>query len=116
MAGQEGVPYGNYTVGTGIIGSIAAEGGLLALLVYSTWMGVLIRFFDELTITHIYNPFAVAITATGLGQLVGLPRGETGSFAALLMIAFISSLIICGLISWFASSIGLVSPSYPQKY
>lgn len=86
QANFEGVPIGRMTIGPGIVGSAAAEGGWYAAIIYAVFFGLMMRFFDEFTSLYPYSPFVVLLVAADIGQIIGLPRGETGSFAAVYLL------------------------------
>lgn len=65
----------------GIIGSAAAEGGFLAVLIYAAAFGLFLRFYEEIMSLAPWSPFAVLPVASSLGQILGLARGETAVFA-----------------------------------
>ncbi len=65
----------------GVIGSAAAEGGWYAVILYGIAFGLFLRFFDEIIRLAPWSPFAVLPVASGLGQVLGLARGETSVFA-----------------------------------
>ncbi|TVQ32395.1 MAG: hypothetical protein EA376_05870 [Phycisphaeraceae bacterium] len=70
----------NFSIGPGMIGHIAADNPLLALIPYAIGLGLILRYFDEVVRLHPYNPFMVLPMGTALGQIIGLPRGELGLF------------------------------------
>lgn len=74
------------TLGPGIIGHAAAEGGWIALIVYGLIAGLFIRLLDELHWYHASSPLAVAALGSSFGQVVGFARGETAAFVALFLI------------------------------
>lgn len=65
----------------GILGSAAAEGGLVAVLIYGVAFGLFLRFFDELISRAPWSPMVVLPVSSNLGQVLGLARGETAVFA-----------------------------------
>ena len=106
LAGMRGVPIGQFSVGPGVIGSAACEGGLYALFIYAVWLGLMARYFDELVKLNILSPVAVLIVGAGLGQWLAVPRGETGSFAAIYLFTFIGAYIFSTPLSAIAISFG----------
>lgn len=82
QANVQGVVVDELTLPPGIVGYIAAEGGLIALLVYGVFYGFFIRFFDELVALNPMSPMVVLPIGTQLGQILGLFRGELSMFGA----------------------------------
>ena len=111
LAGMRGVPIGNFSVGPGVIGHAACEGGLYALFIYGVWLGFMTRCFDEVVRLNILSPVAVLIVGAGLGHWLAVPRGETGSFAAIYMFTFIGGLMFTSPLSAIAITFGADSTS-----
>ena len=81
---------GKISVGPGIIGHAEAEGGWYALVIYALLSGLSLRLCDEAIVAHYNNIFVVLPIGTALGQIMAVPRGETG------LMAGISALTIVG--------------------
>lgn len=81
MANRSGVNRKVLTIGPGIIGHAAAEGGWIALIVYAMLAGLCLRLYDEIVRKCPTSPFVVLPIGASLGQVVGLARGETAAFA-----------------------------------
>lgn len=86
MARMQNVQRNELNIGPGIIGTAGCEGGWYAIVVYAVLGGLFLRFFDEAIRLNPYSPFVVLATMSALGQILGLARGETSSFAALTVI------------------------------
>jgi hypothetical protein len=72
------------SIGAGIVGTANAEGGWYALVIYALLGGLLLRFLDEVVLSH-DSPFVVLPVGCSLGQILGLARGETSAFTFLLL-------------------------------
>lgn len=68
------------TIGPGIIGHAAVDGGFPVVILYAVLGGLLLRFLDEAARTHATQPLVVLPIGCALGQVLGLARGETGVF------------------------------------
>lgn len=91
MAAVTRVNRARLKLSVGVIGHAAAEGGWIALLVYSVLGGLLIRFFDEILQRNTWSPFVVLAMGAALGQVLGIPRGETSVMAILFVIQTIGT-------------------------
>jgi hypothetical protein len=80
------------TIGPGIVGHAAAEGGWYALLVYAVLAGLYGRFFDEIVHGNAQSPFVVLAVGSALGHVVGIPRGTSDAFAFLAVLTIVGSL------------------------
>lgn len=76
-----GVNWDILKIGPGILGHAGAEGGWYALIVYALAGAFFLRFFDQVVQINPMSPFVVLPIGSALGQIVGLPRGETSAFA-----------------------------------
>lgn len=107
MANMKKVNVGLLTMGGGIIGQSAAEGGWYAIVIYAAFFGALLRYFDELARVNAINPFVVVPVASAVGQVIGLPRGEVAAFtfvwlfsvgvSSVLLIVTAKAIEMCGL-------------------
>ncbi|QKK06889.1 MAG: hypothetical protein HND58_01075 [Planctomycetota bacterium] len=73
----------NWNIGPGIIGHIAHDNGWLAMIPYALFIGLYLRFFDEVVRQNPLNPFAILPMGVALGQFIGMPRGEFALFFVL---------------------------------
>lgn len=73
----------NWNIGPGIIGHIAHDNGWLAMIPYALFIGLYLRFFDEVVRRNPLNPFAILPMGVALGQFIGMPRGEFALFFVL---------------------------------
>lgn len=69
-----------YNVGPGLVGHIVNDNPWLALPIYAVFFGLYLRFLDETVRYNGLNPFVLLPIGVGLGQIVGIPRGEAGHF------------------------------------
>ena len=82
---------GGVTIPPGIMGYAEAEGGLYAVVVYALWMALMIRFLDELVMTHVRRPTVVIPVAASLGNMLGLARGDLAIFVVAAIWAILAS-------------------------
>ncbi|MFG0306607.1 MAG: hypothetical protein ACF8Q5_10400 [Phycisphaerales bacterium JB040] len=78
----------------GIVGVAAAEGGWYAIIVYGLCLGVFVRVFDEIVRHQPTTPFIVLPVGAALGQILGLARGDTSTFANTYFITTLGALAI----------------------
>lgn len=70
----------NWSLGPGIIGHIASDNPWIALPLYAVFFGLFLRFVDEIVRLHAGNPFVILPFGVALGNVLGIPRGETSLF------------------------------------
>tara|TARA_A100000171_G_scaffold49585_2_gene58975 strand:- start:1750 stop:3168 length:1419 start_codon:yes stop_codon:yes gene_type:complete len=87
------------TIGPGILGHASAEGGWYALVIYAIILAYVCRFFDEMLLKGVHNPLIVLPVGSALGQVLGLPRGETGVFLFILVFSVIGSYVALVIVS-----------------
>ncbi len=78
------------TIGPGIIGHAAAEGGWYALLLYAVLGGLIFRLLDEIVALNQFSPFIILPIGSALGQLIGMARGETSAFGYIALITIVT--------------------------
>ena len=101
VAGLEGVAIDTHTVGPGIIGHTAADGGTFPLIVYAVGFGLLFRYCDERLKGNPYSPLAVLPIGSTLGQLLGMARGETSIFLFIFVFSTFSVLFLMRMVARF---------------
>ncbi len=106
-ASIQGVRQDDLKIGPGIVGHAAAEGGWYALLVYGVVAGLFIRFFDELVRLKPNNPYIVLPIGSAMGQVVGMPRGDTSVFAANYVAAVLGAYVSLLIIARLLGAVGL---------
>jgi hypothetical protein len=74
-----GVKQGGLTLGPGIIGHSFADGGWHVVILYAAFGAIIIRFCDEVIRRTPYAPFVVLPMGSILGEIMGVPRGETSA-------------------------------------
>jgi len=111
-ADLEGVTQDVLKIGPGVIGHAAAEGGWYALVIYAGAMAFFLRFFDQIVLRKIDNPFVVLPVGASIGQIVGLPRGEISAFA---MNYFISVVLAYISIIAFAKTLEFLGWTDPNE-
>jgi len=118
-----GVNWDMLKIGPGIIGHAAAEGGWYALVVYALLGAFFLRFFDQIVQINPTSPFVVLPVGSALGQVVGLPRGETSAFAMNYVVgvvgAYISMIVLARIVAtlgWGREEALSVDPALAASY
>lgn len=92
-----------FNFGPGLVGHIWNDNPWISLIPYAFGLAFLLRFMDRLVDLSPTNPFIIVPLGCALGDIVGLPRGETGLFlsrAVLMMVAAFLGMAFCaGLLS-----------------
>lgn len=109
------VNWRSLTLPAGIVGNAAAEGGWYALVIYAIFMGLFIRFFDQLVQNTLSSPFVVLAVGSALGQVLGLARGETSLFANIFLLTFASAGICMVAVGKLVQSMGLVGQAVQSR-
>jgi hypothetical protein len=104
------------TVGPGIVGHAAAEGGWYALVVYAVLGGMFLRFFDEIVRLNPNSPFVVLAVGCALGQVMGLARGTTSAFAAICVLTAGSAFLTMVFVGKFIDLAGWGRQHDPADY
>lgn len=102
-ANLTGVNVEKLKVPAGIIGNAAAEGGLLADVVYAFLIVALLRMFDDAVLGNRWDPFLVVAVGSSLGQVLGLARGESSAFAAVFVGSVIATRAALAVFEWLIS-------------
>ncbi|MCA9272183.1 MAG: hypothetical protein KDA31_03970, partial [Phycisphaerales bacterium] len=92
-AGIPGVPDG-FSIGPGLLGHAAAEGGFYALIVYAAVFGLFVRYFDAILERAPTQPFIALPIGSSLGNLIGIPRGEAANFSYEFTVGVLGALIM----------------------
>ncbi len=82
------------TIGPGIIGHAAADGGFPFVILYAVLFALLIRYFDQLVRNHALQPLVVLPCGAALGQVLGFPRGEAGVFLFIYLFSAFSTYVL----------------------
>jgi hypothetical protein len=81
-------------LGCGIIGHGWHEAAWIGILYYAIFFGALIAVVDNLVQARSYNPYFLAATGCSLGNVLGLPRGETSMFLDMITAGFFICLFL----------------------
>ncbi len=98
-----------FTIGPGIIGHAAAEGGFYALVVYAIALGLFVRYFDAVLERAPTQPFVSLPIGASLGNLIGIPRGESPNFAFEFTVAVLGSLVILIIVARLLKAMGFIT-------
>lgn len=105
----------NYNIGPGLIGHIENDNPWIALWLYPIVLAIIIRFFDRTVAWFADNPFVVLPIGAAVGQFIGMPRGELGSFFFIGMINIIGAFVIMQTLSITLRTLGLIKDA-PVEY
>ncbi len=103
----------NYNIGPGIIGHIANDNPLIALWLYPIAIAVFVRFCDRTVAWFADNPFVVLPIGAAVGQFIGMPRGELGSFFFIGVVNIVGAFVIMISLSVFLKTLGLIKADAP---
>lgn len=98
MGRVKGVNWEKITLPPGVLGYAAAEGGLYAVVVYALFFGGFCRFFDEVVMQNLGNPFLVIAVSSAIGHFLGLARGDLANFTINIVVTFVGSLVFMWLL------------------
>lgn len=90
-ANTQFVTQGSLTIGPGIIGHAFADGGWWVVVFYAGVGGLIIRFSDEIIRRSPHAPFVVLPMGSMLGEIMGVPRGESSA----MMFKFVFGTVSC---------------------
>lgn len=93
-ANRKGVALGIHTVGPGVVGHAAADGGWYAAIFYGLILGGVIGGMDRLIAQNMHAPLAIAAMGCALGQMLGLSRGDSSIFLGIILLATFSNVLL----------------------
>ncbi|MBU6414333.1 MAG: oligosaccharide repeat unit polymerase [Planctomycetes bacterium] len=86
----------NANLGPGIIGHGWSEGLWIGVAGYALFFGLLCGIIDRALKNNAANPFFMSVFGSSLGNVIGLPRGETSLFLVLWFSTTVASAMILG--------------------
>jgi hypothetical protein len=98
-------------IGPGIIGHIWNDNPWLAFPLYALIIAMTLRFLDELIRRCPSNPFVLLPMAVGVGEVVGLARGEAGLFYVRAMASTLGAWIAMAVVARLFRSLGWIRPT-----
>lgn len=107
-AGIPGMPDG-FSIGPGMIGHAAAEGGFYALILYAGIFGLFIRYFDAVLARAPTQPFIALPIGASLGNLIGIPRGEVANFTYEFTVGVLGALVMLIIVAKILKMAGLIT-------
>lgn len=81
-------------LGIGIIGHGWSEGAWIGIAGYAIFFGILIGAMDRVIRDRAWNPYFVAAVGSNLGNVFGIPRGETSLFLLLVFCGFVGAAFV----------------------
>jgi hypothetical protein len=97
-------------LGPGILGQAWSEGGVIAVLAFAGFFGVLYGAFDRALLERAWNPFFVSVAGAGAGNVLAMPRGDVALFLIQILAAMISAAIV---LSVLRVVIGPIARAFP---
>ncbi len=97
------------TWGPGIVGHGFHEGGLHMLVFYGTFVGLCLRYFDELLVRQSRNAYLLATFAAMAPHIFGWTRGDIGTFT-IQIIGSLIALVIVNIVGRVLFGAGMVYP------
>jgi len=116
QARLQGVNRQILTIGPGIIGHAAAEGGWYALVIYAVVAGLFLRLFDEILFINSTSPLVVLAIGSALGQTVGLARGAVAPFAFTFVTTIVGTLACMLLVGWTLEALNPAEYEDPEQH
>ncbi|MEM9558920.1 MAG: hypothetical protein AAF995_01340 [Planctomycetota bacterium] len=101
QAQLKGVDQDRLTIGPGVIGHAAGDGGIWVVPIYAVLLALVLRYGDELMRNHPFQPLVVMPVGCSLGQVLGLSRGETSVFLGNFLIAAVGTYIFFFIVGRF---------------
>ena len=110
LSNRQGVKRGatGVTNPAGIVGNTFAEGGLIAIVAYAIAGAFIFRLGDEFVRRNVSSAFLVLPVGASLGQVLGIPRGESSVF----MFHFVWTSISVTVLMLMASAV--ITRVFPQ--
>lgn len=105
----------NYNIGPGIIGHIENDNPWIALWLYPIVIAVFIRVCDRTAAWFADNPFIVLPVGAAVGQFIGMPRGELGSFFFIGIINIVGAFVIMQVLSVTLRVLGFIKEAPQQE-
>lgn len=101
----------------GIIGHGWYEAGMIGIAYYAIAFGFVMALLDGIIKRRIWSPFFLAVMAASLGNVFGLPRGETPLFAAQITAETVGAFgIIFGIGLALKGLFDALPPLYPRLW
>ena len=98
-----------FSIGPGLLGHAAAEGGFYALIVYAAVFGLFVRYFDAILERAPTQPFIALPIGSSLGNLIGIPRGEAANFSYEFTVGVLGALIMLIVVAKILKMAGLIT-------
>lgn len=84
-------------LGPGIVGQSYAEGGLIAVVIYAVFFGLIYGAADRGLRDRASNPFFVAMMVGGGGNILAMPRGDVALFLLIIITSVVGTWIVFGM-------------------
>lgn len=96
-----------FTVGPGLMGHIANDNPYICLWLYPALLGGFVRILDEMVEREPNNMFVVLPVGVALGEIVAIPRGESGLFVFRTILAVAAAYIGMRVVAKFLVAFGM---------
>ncbi len=116
LAQLQGVAREKLSIGPGIIGHAAADGGLVMVVIYALMIAYICRILDGVVHENIFNPIIVLPIGSALSNTIGLARGETGVFVFIMLFSIMTSYFILIISAKCIDYLGLAKRDEPDDW
>lgn len=106
--------YGN--LGPGVIGHGWAEAMWIGIIYYAVFFGAFTVIVDRLIVWRLHNPYFCIAVGSSLGNVLGLPRGETALFLAFVLSAIVAIWLIQWSLTLVAKPFMIATPPLPLMW
>lgn len=97
-----------YNIGPGIIGHVENDNPWIAMWLYPIFLAVMIRTLDRGCAWFADNPFIVLPMGAAIGQFIGIPRGELGTFVFIAIVNITGAFVIMQAIAIVLRTFGII--------
>ncbi|MGP1273175.1 MAG: hypothetical protein ACTS22_07565 [Phycisphaerales bacterium] len=113
-ANLTGVNIGSLTIGPGILGHAFADGGWYIIVIYGAFAGFVLRLADETVRLNPYAPFIVLPLGSTLGEIMGVPRGESSAMFFKFVFGTVTAYIFVAAVGRLLEKLGYASAGPAQ--
>jgi hypothetical protein len=103
-------------LGPGVIGHGWAELMWFGVIYYGLFFGAFTVIVDRLIVWRLHNPYFCIAVGSSLGNVLGLPRGETALFLAFILSAVVAISLIMWALTLVAKPFMIATPPLPLKW
>lgn len=101
----------NANLGAGIVGQAWSEAGVLGVLYYAAFFGILLGIVDRALAERATNPYFVVAIGASLGNMIAMARGDVGLF----FIQVVASAVAVFAVLWTVKlAVGPIGRAFPD--